>query len=430
MSARRVPARAAGAGLAVLLAAGCLGAGFLISAELRAQPPAIVSASQRAQALLAVEGTTGTSEGTPSASPRTTVPAAEPSRSPTIDPRGPFRAPARLPFASCTDAKLLTDPDGVVRGVLRCDARLFYAQLDGGRWTTQDLGAGFLPGGLADDGRTTFLLYQTVGDAPDLWLARRTRDGRLTRALVKRDLMTTVSESALVARDGTWWAVWTELDRTGTTLWSAGTLFGPQAATSSRLVGRGPSMVLRGSGVFLAFTGGARAEGNTVYAVTANDKGFGRPSTLSGGAGPAQDAASLPVVAVVGGAVTVAYRLRTERAGLSGVEDLVVATWTPSGWSRRSLEAYAAGVPSLLDAGGRPLVAWTQLVPEAAGGGTWRADRAFGCLAVAGPDGWQTTRLTGTVTAKPALLAAAVTGGRLVTLVREDPSPGLVALQQ
>jgi hypothetical protein len=117
-------------------------------------------------------------------------------------------------------------------GTCAQQGRIFYFQGSGGSWTRAQSSLRGRVLGVADDGSSTFLLYQS---ATGVWVAKRPRGGSL--ANVQRVSTATQGGGALTQGDlvaflDQWWAVWTE--QVG-----PGGEFAPSVLFQSKTIGAG-----------------------------------------------------------------------------------------------------------------------------------------------------------------------------------------------
>jgi hypothetical protein len=122
---------------------------------------------------------------------------------------------------------------------------------------------GAAPVAVADDGTATYLLYRTVAEVPppvySQWTMRlmiRDRAGVVHDQLVDDGVggIYAGNDGAMVASGGRWWAVWTVVPGGGApVLYQARTMGTVQGSHDTGVVGRGPSLVLRGSTLTMAY---------------------------------------------------------------------------------------------------------------------------------------------------------------------------------
>lgn len=240
---------------------------------------------------------------------------------------GGYSPPQRL--SSCkAAADVVAVGDTSLWGVLSCagSMRLVH-RTPAGRWSSRSLPYRGFPRAVADDGRTTFLLY-TPPDDPSgtpLLIAKVPHGGAPSAARVLDSSSEEVQTASLVAREGKWWAVWdhtfysAERTEAFVTVHQARSIepaFAPRRVDLGSRAVRNPRLALRGDGAVLGLSRSQQADG------------YGTPQ---------------PVLAVAG------------RDGTFVERDLGVAT--PDGGSVQDLVVSGGRSAIVLSAGGRTVLA-------------------------------------------------------------------------
>lgn len=181
-----------------------------------------------------------------------------------VDVTAPLSPPRRLGSKDCGYLRTASSPDGLLRGFVSCSNRLTYVTGGPAGWTlapTSVIGA--VPVAVADDGGATYLLYRVVAEFPPpvysewtIRLLKRDRAGVVHDQLVDDGVggIYAGNDGAMVAAGGRWWAVWTVVPGgNAPVLYQARTMGTVQGSHDTGVVGRSPSMVLRGGTVTMAY---------------------------------------------------------------------------------------------------------------------------------------------------------------------------------
>lgn len=174
-----------------------------------------------------------------------------------------YAPPQRVQTCTWTLATVSAVADGGVWGVTGCDAQLSLVhRTPGGTWSRRPLPYRGIPRAVADDGRTTFLLFASpyAPAANRLSIAKVPHGGAPSPVRVLVAGAAELPEAALVARDGRWWAVWDVVDPQApvvSRLYQARTLepaLPPTRVDLGSSFDGWPRLALRGSGAVLTVT--------------------------------------------------------------------------------------------------------------------------------------------------------------------------------